>query len=141
MAGLDKPDGPQFAETLDDMIAKRVDFLDRLPERGLCRALSRRSSTRSAWPKPSQAPAATDLTEAVARNLFKLMAYKDEYEVARLYTDGSFPKKLKEKFEGDFTLSFHLAPPIFASATRRRPALKKRVRPLDAAAASACWQG
>ncbi len=52
--------------------------------------------------------------EAVARNFYKLMAYKDEYEVARLYTDGQFMKKLNEQFEGDFKLSFHLAPPLLA---------------------------
>src|SRR5262249_3062641 len=59
-------------------------------------------------------PASTELTEAVAKNLFKLMAYKDEYEVARLYTDGSFARKLADKFDGDFQLKFYLAPPIFA---------------------------
>ncbi len=55
------------------------------------------------------------LTEAVARNLFALMAYKDEYEVARLYADGSFVKKLRRQFDGDFTLQYHLAPPLLAS--------------------------
>jgi indolepyruvate ferredoxin oxidoreductase len=59
------------------------------------------------------------LAEATARNLFTLMAYKDEYEVARLYTDGTFLKKLQRQFEGDFTLDYHLAPPLLA---RRDPA-------------------
>ena len=59
------------------------------------------------------------LAEAVARNLFTLMAYKDEYEVARLYTDGAFIKKLQLQFDGDFTLDYHLAPPLLA---RRDPA-------------------
>jgi indolepyruvate ferredoxin oxidoreductase len=59
------------------------------------------------------------LAEAVARNLFTLMAYKDEYEVARLYTDGAFIKKLQRQFDGDFTLDYHLAPPLLA---RRDPA-------------------
>jgi indolepyruvate ferredoxin oxidoreductase len=54
-----------------------------------------------------------ELARAVAANLFKLMAYKDEYEVARLYSDGSFRTKLAEAFEGTPTLRFHLAPPIF----------------------------
>ena len=49
---------------------------------------------------------------AVAKNLFKLMAYKDEYEVARLYTDGGFARELSKQFKGDFKLKFHLAPPI-----------------------------
>jgi indolepyruvate ferredoxin oxidoreductase len=51
---------------------------------------------------------------AVAKNYFKLMAYKDEYEVARLYTDGRFVEQLKTQFEGDFSLKFNLAPPLFA---------------------------
>jgi indolepyruvate ferredoxin oxidoreductase len=54
-----------------------------------------------------------ELARAVASNLFKLMAYKDEYEVARLYTDGSFKARLAEQFEGKAKLSFYLAPPIF----------------------------
>ncbi len=58
------------------------------------------------------------MTAAVARNLYKLMAIKDEYEVARLYSDGSFTKQLKEQFEGDFKLAIHLAPPILG---RRDP--------------------
>ncbi|WP_144632725.1 indolepyruvate ferredoxin oxidoreductase family protein [Bordetella genomosp. 13] len=54
------------------------------------------------------------LAMAVARGLFKLMAYKDEYEVARLYTDGAFRAQLESQFEGDYTLQFHMAPPLFA---------------------------
>ena len=52
-------------------------------------------------------------TRAVARSLFKLMAYKDEYEVARLYTDGAFRRYLNDVFEGDYSLAFHLMPPVF----------------------------
>ncbi|HSB95317.1 MAG TPA: DUF6537 domain-containing protein, partial [Spongiibacteraceae bacterium] len=54
------------------------------------------------------------LTKTVARNLYKLMAYKDEYEVARLYSDGKFKAQLQENFTGNFTLQFHLAPPAFS---------------------------
>ncbi|MCM2574785.1 indolepyruvate ferredoxin oxidoreductase family protein [Achromobacter xylosoxidans] len=54
------------------------------------------------------------LALAVARYYFKLLAYKDEYEVARLYTDGEFLKRIGEQFEGDWKLRFHLAPPLFA---------------------------
>jgi indolepyruvate ferredoxin oxidoreductase len=54
------------------------------------------------------------LTRAVANNLFKLMAYKDEYEVARLYCSAEFQAALKQQFEGDFTLLLHLAPPSLA---------------------------
>ena len=66
------------------------------------------------------------LAEAVARNLFKLMAYKDEYEVARLYTDGAFLQKLHQQFEGDFTLEFHLAPPLLAPHDPVTGELEKR---------------
>ena len=55
-----------------------------------------------------------DLTQAVARNFHRLMAYKDEYEVARLFTDGRFQEKLNSQFEGFSTLRFYLAPPLFA---------------------------
>lgn len=58
------------------------------------------------------------LTEAVARNYFKLLAYKDEYEVARLYTDGQFQKALSQQFDGDLRVRLHLAPPLLA---RRDP--------------------
>jgi indolepyruvate ferredoxin oxidoreductase len=62
-----------------------------------------------------KAPGQCALTEAVARYLFKLMAYKDEYEVARLYTDTSFLDRVKSSFDGDnLRFEFHLAPPMLA---------------------------
>ena len=54
------------------------------------------------------------LTQAVARNYFKLLAYKDEYEVARLFAESDFESRLKAQFEGDFRLKFHLAPPLLS---------------------------
>lgn len=66
------------------------------------------------------------LTETVARNLYKLMAYKDEYEVARLYSDPAFTAKLNEQFEGDFTLEFHLAPPLLARKDAQGHLVKQR---------------
>jgi indolepyruvate ferredoxin oxidoreductase len=67
-----------------------------------------------------------ELAETVARYLFKLMAYKDEYEVARLYTDGSFRQKLDRAFEGDYRLEFHLAPPLLAARDPMTGHLLKR---------------
>src|SRR5205814_5213006 len=58
-------------------------------------------------------PGRTALAEAVARYYFKLLAIKDEYEVARLYTDGDFVKRVAAQFDGDYKLKFHLAPPVF----------------------------
>jgi indolepyruvate ferredoxin oxidoreductase len=63
-------------------------------------------------------PGADALTEAVARFYFKLLAVKDEYEVARLYADGAFERRIAEMFEGEVRLHFHLAPPLLA---RRDP--------------------
>jgi len=59
-------------------------------------------------------PDSQALAKAVARNLYKLTAYKDEYEVARLYSDGRFKAALEQQFEGEYTLAFHLAPPILS---------------------------
>ena len=70
--------------------------------------------------------AGESLAGAVARYAYKLMAYKDEYEVARLYTDGAFRERLAASFEGDLRLTFHLAPPLLS---RRNPVtgeLRKR---------------
>ena len=65
------------------------------------------------------------LVRAVAENYVKLLAYKDEYEVARLYTNGEFQQQLNQEFEGDFEIKFNLAPPLFAGkAPNGRP--KKR---------------
>ncbi|MBN8988871.1 MAG: indolepyruvate ferredoxin oxidoreductase family protein [Rhizobiales bacterium] len=66
------------------------------------------------------------LTRAVANNLFKLMAYKDEYEVARLYRSPDFNAALKQQFEGDFTLRFHLAPPSLAKPKAGNAPPRKR---------------
>ena len=58
-----------------------------------------------------------ELPRAVAINYAKLLAYKDEYEVARLYTDGKFEKQLRDQFDGDFKISFNLAPPMLGGGT------------------------
>jgi indolepyruvate ferredoxin oxidoreductase len=63
----------------------------------------------------ARAPGKGGLADAVARYLFKLMAYKDEYEVARLYSDGAFAKQVQTEFGGDnLRFEFHLAPPLLA---------------------------
>ncbi len=66
-------------------------------------------------------------TRNAARSLLKLMSYKDEYEVARLYTDGAFLKKLSEQFEGELKLEFHMAPPVVARGSHGRAPAKIRV--------------
>jgi indolepyruvate ferredoxin oxidoreductase len=67
----------------------------------------------------------TRLTEAVARYFFKLMAYKDEYEVARLYADPAFQDKISAQFEGDYKLKFHLAPPLLSKRDAKGHLVKR----------------
>ena len=71
----------------------------------------------------------TTLTEAVARYLFKLMAYKDEYEVARLHIDSGFLNRVNAMFEGDFKLNYHLAPPLLASKNDKGELQKQQFGP------------
>ena len=68
----------------------------------------------------------TGLAEAVGEAYFKLLAYKDEYEVARLYTDGEFLAQLRQQFDGQFRLVFHLAPPLIATRDPHTGELRKR---------------
>jgi len=67
-----------------------------------------------------------ELTRAVAWNFYKLLAYKDEYEVARLYTDGRFEKRIAEVFEGDYKIEFNMAPPLLAKSDPSNGLPRKR---------------
>ena len=73
--------------------------------------------------------ASLPLTCMVARSLMKLMSSKDEYEVARLYTDGSFQRQLADQFEGELTLEFHMAPPLLARPKNGQPPKKITLGP------------
>ncbi|ADP69973.1 Pyruvate/ketoisovalerate oxidoreductase, catalytic domain protein [Rhodomicrobium vannielii ATCC 17100] len=115
---------PKLAQTLDDLVglraaelaayqdvayaARYLAFIDRVREREI-----------------AVAPQSEALTRAVAQNLFRLMAIKDEYEVARLYTDGAFAEQISAEFDGDVKLKFHLAPPIFGRRDPDTGQLKK----------------
>jgi len=108
---------PHPGETLEQIITRRADFLTAYQNRRYAeryRALVERA--RQAETGVAGAPG--PFSEAVARSFFKLMADKDEYEVARLFTDGAFIDQLKEQFTGDFKLRFHMAPPLIS---RRDP--------------------
>ncbi|WP_449256066.1 indolepyruvate ferredoxin oxidoreductase family protein [Bosea sp. (in: a-proteobacteria)] len=113
----------QLSQSLDEIIARRAAFLTAYQNAAYgarYRHLVARAQTREAAVTPGQSA----LSEAVARNLFKLMAYKDEYEVARLYSDGAFRRQVAATFEpegaggGKLRFEFHLAPPLLA---RRDP--------------------
>ena len=119
------PAAEPLSRTLDETIARRVEFLTRYQDRAYAQRYER-LARRAETAEHRQAAGAEGFAQAVARNLFKLMAYKDEYEVARLYTEGSFLRALRRQFEGDFTLEFHLAPPLLAERDARTGHLKKR---------------
>jgi indolepyruvate ferredoxin oxidoreductase len=128
------PREPVAAETLssslDEAVSRRVAFLTQYQNAAYAaryvERVKRVEQAERALPGDFGKGGGGDLVDAVARGLFKLMAYKDEYEVARLYTDGEFKKQLHAQFEGDFRLEFHLAPPLLAERDSRTGHLRKR---------------
>jgi indolepyruvate ferredoxin oxidoreductase len=116
---------PQAQPLLAEIIERRAAFLKRYQSGRYARRY-RKAVAAVEEAEKARAPGKGGLAEAAARNLFKLMAYKDEYEVARLYTDGAFLRNLHQQFEGDFRLEFHLAPPLLASRDPVTGELRKR---------------
>jgi len=110
----------QVAEPLHKMIERRVAFLTDYQDAAYAEQYAQQVERVHV---AEQAFDSEKLTTAVARSLFKLMAYKDEYEVARLHTDSAFKQQINEQFSGDFTLKYHLAPPLisFKKDGRGRP--------------------
>jgi indolepyruvate ferredoxin oxidoreductase len=99
-------------QSLDEIIKRRVELLTAYQDSAYAaQYLALVQQVRAAEDKLGQG---SRLAEAVARYYYKLMAYKDEYEVARLYTTGAFSDKIANMFEGDYKLNFHLAPPLLA---------------------------
>ena len=97
--------------SLDEAIERRIRFLTDYQDA----AYAGRYHSLVDWARRTEArtaPGSTALTEAVACAYFKLLAYKDEYEVARLYTQTGFVEHVKSMFEGDWKLTFHMAPPV-----------------------------
>jgi indolepyruvate ferredoxin oxidoreductase len=106
-------DARKLSQSLDETIERRIAFLTNYQNAAYADRY-RGLVGRVRIAEGGRIPGAEQLSEAVARYLFKLMAYKDEYEVARLYTDGSFAKQIAASFDGDLKLEFHLAPPLLA---------------------------
>ncbi|MBN8800488.1 MAG: indolepyruvate ferredoxin oxidoreductase family protein [Stenotrophomonas acidaminiphila] len=121
-------DDTRLSRSLDELIARRSGFLVDYQDAAYA---TRYRQLVDAVRKAEQrvAPGSTALTEAVARYFFKLMAYKDEYEVARLYTSGDFLKRVAQQFEGDYQVRFHLAPPLFAKRDEQGRLQKKEYGP------------
>ncbi len=115
----------EIAADLEGIIAKRVADLTAYQDSAYAKRFEGlvRKVQESEHHK---APGRGGLAEAVARAFYKLMAYKDEYEVARLFTDGEFERKLAAQFDGDYTLEFNLAPPLLAQRDPNTGQLQKR---------------
>ena len=113
-------------ESVATVMARRVEFLTAYQNKAYAadyQAFVERVRT-------AEAPLGkSDLTMAVARYLFKLMAYKDEYEVARLHSDTSFHERIAAQFEGDYTLRVHLAPPLLSKKNEKGELIKQKYGP------------
>jgi indolepyruvate ferredoxin oxidoreductase len=121
-------DDLRLSRSLDELVARRVAFLADYQDAAYAKRYADFvAKVRAA--ESAKAPGSTDLSEAVARYFFKLMAYKDEYEVARLYTSGEFRRRLEQQFEGDYKLHFHLAPPLLAKKNAKGELVKREYGP------------
>ena len=107
-----KPIVVQMPQNLETLIRRRVAFLTEYQNA----AYAKRYEGLVTTVRDAEAGIAAGdaLSKAVAKYLFKLMAYKDEYEVARFYAGGDFEKRLNDSFEGDFKVKYNLAPPLLA---------------------------
>ncbi len=113
----------QSAESLTEIVERRSQFLTEYQNQ---RWSNRYRTNVEALNAAESNLQTEDLAIAASRSLFKLMAYKDEYEVARLHTQTGFRRKLNDMFEGDFTIQYHLAPPLLNSNVDHRGRPRKR---------------
>ena len=117
LAGGTTDETPPRARSLAEIVARRTAFLEEYQDRAYAERYRDRVAQITAL-ETRAVPGSRRLAEAVARNYFKLLAYKDEYEVARLYTRTDFLATLRRNFGNNFKLKFHLSPPVIA---RRDP--------------------
>jgi len=101
-----------FSRNLEELVERRVKFLTEYQNEAYARRYV--SLVEKVKNKEKQCTTASALAEAVARYYAKLLAYKDEYEVARLHADAAFKQKIDGMFEGDYKVVYHLAPPLLA---------------------------
>jgi len=121
-----KPETQRLSESLDEMVARRAKFLTDYQDA----AYARRYTDLVAKVRTTEASKVggkTALAEAVARYYFKLLAIKDEFEVARLYAETDFVARVAAQFEGDYKLKFHLAPPVVNKPDANTGEAKKSV--------------
>lgn len=112
----------QVREPLQAIVQKRMAWLENYQNKAYAKQYM-------AFVQDVQQKTSAQVAEAVARNLYKLMAYKDEYEVARLHADPVFLQRIADQFEGDFTLNYHLAPPLIAKKNDKGELVKQKFGP------------
>jgi indolepyruvate ferredoxin oxidoreductase len=117
------PIGQHLSRNLDELVERREKLLTQYQDEAY--AARYRALVDRVRKTEQERAGSSQLTEAVARYYAKLMAYKDEYEVARLHADPQFVQAIREQFEGDYHLVFHLAPPLLARADPRTGAPQK----------------
>jgi indolepyruvate ferredoxin oxidoreductase len=115
----------KIATTLDEIVAARVSHLTGYQDAALAKRYETRVAAIDAAER-AKTPGRTGLALAVARYYAKLLAYKDEYEVARLYSGGEFRAALARQFEGAYRIEFNLAPPMIAEIDANTGHAKKR---------------
>ncbi len=113
---------PVKRDSLDTLVARRVELLTAYQHAAY-------AAEYKTFVDRVAAAGNKSLTEAVAKYLYKLMAYKDEYEVARLHTDTSFLDRIASQFEGDYMLNYHLAPPMIAKKNDKGQLIKQKFGP------------
>jgi indolepyruvate ferredoxin oxidoreductase len=131
----------QRPDSLDALVAHRAKFLTAYQNPRYAREYT--AFVEQVRAAEASTAGGDRLARAVATNLFKLMAYKDEYEVARLFTDGAFEKRLAEQFEGRGRITFHMAPPVLGQRDAQGQPIKQAfgswMRPALRALASFKW--
>lgn len=123
----DDAPAPAAVESLDALVARGVAHLTAYQDSAYARRYTELVASVRSREEALAADPSLPLTRAVAQSLLKLMAYKDEYEVARLYTDGEFLKALHHQFEGDVQLEFYMAPPVLSRAKNGQAPRKVRL--------------
>jgi indolepyruvate ferredoxin oxidoreductase len=115
------------AQTLDAIVARGMAHLTGYQDARYARLYADFVAKVRVREQALGADATLPFARAVAQSLLKLMAYKDEYEVARLYTDGEFQRALRQQFEGDIALEFFMAPPALSRSKDGQPPRKVRL--------------
>jgi indolepyruvate ferredoxin oxidoreductase len=118
-------DARNLSQSFEEMVERRVAFLTAYQDAAYA-SRYRKWVDKAKATEAARAPGKSGLADAVGRYLFKLMAYKDEYEVARLYADDSFAKQVKNELGGErLRLNVHLAPPLLARVNKTTGEPKK----------------